>query len=170
MPLQVNARLDDTIWEQVVEAMPGISNAERLTQLVQNHVTLLRSRRELSAALQFSERMLAPVLQNLREQNLQGRGSELAESIAQTVIELSAVLLSRADALAASPEKTVPELEALLVQRFTRTALQILRTSALAPDSVRNPAAVQPETRRIFDETRILSANLPHSTSNNAQT
>ncbi len=158
MPIQVNARLDDPLWERVVEAMPGMSNAERMSQLVHHHLALLDSRRDLPEALALMERMLAPALQALREQNLKGKGSELTEILAQTVTEACALLLSHADRLRQDPARTVPELEALLVQRWTRATLHVLRGTALEPNSIRNLRAVQPEVQRVFDEARLLGA------------
>jgi hypothetical protein len=167
MTIQVNTRLPAEEWEQIVEAMPGMSNAERMTQLVHQQLDLLKARKDLSAALRLTEELLAPVLQGLREQGLHGKGSDFAETLSRTVAEMAAVLLSHSDGLRQAPEATVARLDALLVQRWTRATLHLLRNATLEPTSVRNPAAVEPEIRRIFDHVALLqrartAATAPH--------
>lgn len=156
MTIQVNTRLPAEDWEQIVEAMPGMSNAERMSQLVHQQLELMQARRDLSAALRLTEQLLAPVLQGLREQGLQGTGSDFAETLSRTVAEMAAVLLSHSHGLQQSPEATVARLDALLVQRWTRATLHLLRSAVLEPGSVRNVAAVQPEIRRILDHALLL--------------
>ncbi len=156
MPIQVNARLPDEDWERIVEALPGESNAERISQLVRQHIALLDARRSLPEALDLIERLLAPTLQRLREQGLRGSGSELAELLAKTVAEMAAVLLSQAEGLRSSPERTLPELESMLVQRWSRTTVQLLRTSALEPAALRHPGVSSQELRRIFEQVALL--------------
>ena len=158
MGIQVNARLADADWERVVEALPGVTNAERIVQLVQQQLTLLDARRSLPEALSLMERLLAPSRQALREVGLRGRGSELGETLAQTVIEMTALLLSHTEGLKSAPEKALPELEAQLVQRWARATIHVLRHAALDPASVRHPQAVTPEVQRVFEQARLLTA------------
>lgn len=157
MAIQVNARLDEAEWEQIVELMPGLSNGERMTRLVRQQLTLMDSRHDLTRALKLVEVTFEPCLQALREQRLNGNGADLVETLAKTVSELGALLLARTDALAKAPDQTLPDLEALLVQVWTRATLAILRDAALDPSRLRNPHAVLPELQRIFDQTRILA-------------
>lgn len=163
MPIQVNARLADDDWERIVAAMPGVSNAERITQLVQQQLTLLDARRNLAQALSMVGTLLAPSLQALREQNLRGRGSEFSESLAQSVAEMAAILLSHADGLRNAPEKTTPELEALLIQRWARVTIQILRSAALEPGTIRNTTGASPEIQRVFEQVRLLQQTMPRA-------
>lgn len=156
MGIQVNARLADDDWERIVAAMPGVSNAERITQLVQQQLTLLDARRNLAQALDLIGALLAPSLQALREQGLRARGSELSEHLAQSVAEMAAILLSHADGLKKSPEKSMSDLEALLVQRWSRVSIQILRSAALEPGTIRNTQVVGPEIQRVFEQVRLL--------------
>ncbi|MGH8018795.1 MAG: hypothetical protein ACREIA_10965 [Opitutaceae bacterium] len=156
MPIQVNARLADDDWERIVAAMPGVSNAERITQLVEQQLAWLDARRQLAPALDLVGTLLAPSLQALREQGLRSKGSELSEQLAQSVSEMAAILLSHAEGLRASPEKTIPALEALLVQRWSRASIQVLRSAALEPATIRNTRAVSPEIQRVFEQVRLL--------------
>jgi hypothetical protein len=161
--MQVNVRLDEADWEQIVAAMPGLSNGERMTRLVRQQLTLLDSRHDLARALELVEAALDPARQSLRRQRLEGKGSELAEELAQSVIEMAALLLAHTDQLAEAPEKHLPELEAALVRRWGRTALHILRTGALDPAQIRNQQAVAPELARILAQARALPAPGPSS-------
>ncbi len=156
MGMQVNVRLDEADWEQIVEAMPGLSNGERMTRLVRQQLTLLDSRHDLARALELIEAALDPARQSLRRQRLLGQGSELAEELAQGVIEMAALLLAHTDDLARAPEKHLPELEASLVRRWGRSAVQILRTGALDPAQIRNQQSVLPELQRILAQIRTL--------------
>ena len=157
MAMQVNVRLDEADWEKIVEAMPGLSNGERLTRLVRQQLTLLDSRHDLARALELIEAELDPTLQALRRQRLLGQGSEIAEELAQSVIESAALLLAQADNLHHAPEKHLPELEAKLVRRWSRTALQLLRTAALDPAQIRHPAQTAPELRRVLEQAAFLA-------------
>jgi hypothetical protein len=157
MALQVNVRLDETDWEQIVEAMPGLSNGERMTRLVRQQLTLLESRHDLPRALQLVEAALDPTLQALRRQRLQGQGSEVAEELAQSVIEMAALLLAQSENLAASPEKYLPELEAKLARRWSRSARQLLRTAALDPLQIRHQAQTRPELQGVLAEAAKLA-------------
>lgn len=157
MAMQVNARLDESEWEQIVELMPGLSNGERMTRLVRQQITLMDSRHDLGRALKLVGVTFDPCLQALREQRLNGKGSDLVETIAKTTAELAALLLARTDALGKTPDKALPELEALLSQAWTRATLALLREATLDPGRLRNPHAVLPEFQRIFDQTRILA-------------
>jgi hypothetical protein len=157
MTLQVNVRLDEADWEQIVAAMPGLSNGERMTRLVRQQLTLLESRHDLSRALQLVEAALDPALQALRRQRLQGQGSEIAEELAASVIEMSALLLAQSENLALAPEKHLPELEAKLVRRWARTARQLLRTAALDPAQIRHPAQTRPELDGVLAEAARLA-------------
>ncbi len=159
MGMQVNVRLDEADWEKIVEAMPGLSNGERMATLVRQQLTLLDSRHDLARALELLESTLDPVRQSLRRQRLQGRGSEIAEELAQSVIEMAALLLAQTDALAKSPEKHVPELEAQLAWRWSRTASQILNAAALDPAQFRNQQGALPEVIRILTQARQLFAS-----------
>lgn len=171
MAIQVNTRIDEADWDRVVAAMPGISNAERMAELVRQQLALLESRRQLPDALALTERLLAPSLQALREQGVRGKGSEIAETLAQTVSEMAAVLLSHSDTLREAPERALAELEALLVQRWARATIHVLRGAALEPASVRNHQAAAPEIRRVFEQVRILSqATAPSSKNAGAAT
>ena len=156
MAMQVNVRLEEADWEQIVESMPGLSNGERMTRLVRQQLRLLESRHDLTRALELLESALDPVLQSLRRQRLQGKGSEIAEELAQSVIEMAALLLAQTDPLLKAPEKHLPELEANLVRRWSRTTLQVLRTCALDPAQIRNQQGVLPEIHRILHQTRTL--------------
>ena len=158
MAMQVNVRLDEADWEQIVEAMPGLSNGERMTRLVRQQLTLLDSRHDLTRALELIESALDPTLQALRRQRLQGQGSELAEELAQSVIEMAALLLAHADDLTAAPEKHVASLEAKLARRWSRTALQLLRTVALDPGQIRNQQLTRPELQRVLVQAAQLGA------------
>lgn len=161
MPIQVNARLADDDWERIVAAMPGVSNAERITQLVQQQLTLLDARRNLAQALDMVGALLAPSLQALREQGLRGKGSELSETLAQSVAEMAAVLLSHADGLRKDADKAAPVLEGLLVQRWARLTIQLLRSAALEPSTIRNARVVAPEIQRVFEQVRLLQRAVP---------
>jgi alpha-mannosidase len=156
MAIQVNTRLEESDWEKVVEAMPGLSNGERMSQLVRQQLIFFDSRRNLTRALELMENTFSASLQALQEQRLQGKGSDLTEMLAQTVNEMAALILSHTGALSRSPGKTLPELEAALVRRWSQTTLQILRLAALDPSFIRNPQAVQPELRRVFEQARLL--------------
>ncbi|MBC8012005.1 MAG: hypothetical protein H7067_18115 [Burkholderiales bacterium] len=158
MAMQVNVRLDEADWEQIVAAMPGLSNGERMTRLVRQQLTLLDSRHDLTRALELIEAALDPTLQALRRQRLQGQGSELAEELAQSVIEMAALLLAHTDDLAAAPEKHVAALEAKLARRWSRTALQLLRTVALDPGQIRNQQLTRPELQRVLTQVSQLAA------------
>ena len=158
MGLQVNVRLDEADWEQIVEAMPGLSNGERMTRLVRQQLTLLDSRHDLARALQLVEAALDPTLQALRRQRLQGQGAEIVEELAQSVIEMAALLLAQTDNLASAPEKHLPDLEAKLVRRWSRTARQLLRTAALEPAQIRHPAQTRPELQGVLSEAARLVA------------
>lgn len=158
MAIQVNTRLDEAEWEKVVEAMPGLSNGERMSQLVRLQLTLLESRRNLTRALEHIEVALAPSLQAMKEQRLQGKGSDLAEALAQAVTEMAALLLSHTDAMQNSPEKALSEVENALVRRWSRATLQILRAAVLEPGVIRNAKAVQPEIQRLLDQIKILQS------------
>ena len=161
MAIQVNARLADDDWERIVAAMPGVSNAERITQLVQQQLTLLDARRNLAQALDMVGALLAPSLQALREQRLRGNGSELSETLAQSVAETAAILLSHAEGLRRDPDKTAPALEGLLVQRWARATIQVLRSAALEPGAIRNARVVGPEVQRVFEQVRLLQRAVP---------
>lgn len=158
MAMQVNVRLDEADWEQIVAAMPGLSNGERMTRLVRQQLTLLDSRHDLTRALELIEAALDPTLQALRRQRLQGQGSELAEELTQSVIEMAALLLAHTDDLAAAPEKHVAALEAKLARRWSRTALQLLRTAALDPGQIRNQQLTRPELQRVLTQVSQLVA------------
>lgn len=158
MAIQVNTRVPEEDWERIVEAFPGISNAERVSLLIQHELTSLSARKDLAAALRAVESLLAPAIQGLREQNLRGRGSNAAEMLATTVAEMAALLLSHVETLKASPERAVPELEGLLAQRWARATIQLLREAALEPAAIRNSAVVEPEVRRVFDQAARLAA------------
>lgn len=158
MGLQVNVRLDEADWEQIVEAMPGLSNGERMTRLVRQQLTLLESRHDLTRALQLVEAALDPTLQALRRQRLQGKGSEVAEELAQSVIEMAALLLAQTESLASAPEKHLPELEAKLARRWSRTARQLLRSVALDPAQIRHQAQTRPELQGVLAEAAKLAA------------
>lgn len=157
MGMQVNVRLDEADWEKIVEAMPGLSNGERMTRLVGQQLTLLDSRHDLTRALELIEAALDPTLQALRRQRLQGQGSELAEELAQSVIEMAALLLAQADNLNKAPEKHLPELEARLVRRWSRSALHLLRTAALDPAQIRHPQQTRPELQRVLSQAAQLA-------------
>jgi hypothetical protein len=159
MAMQVNVRLDEAEWEKIVEAMPGLSNGERMATLVRQQLTLLDSRHDLARALELLESTLDPVRQSLRRQRLQGRGSEIAEELAQSVIEMAALLLAQTDALAKSPEKHVPELEAQLARRWSRTAAHVFNAAALDPAQFRNQQGALSEIRRIFAQVSQLAAS-----------
>ncbi|HRE08789.1 MAG TPA: hypothetical protein PKX00_24435 [Opitutaceae bacterium] len=162
MPIQVNARLSDDDWERIVVAFPGVSNAERISQLVHQQLTLLDARRSLPDALGLIEKLLSPTLQTLREQGLRGAGSEVAELLAKTVAEMAALLLSHAEGLQRESARTLPELEHLLLQRWARTSIQILRTAAHDPGSLRHPAGSGLEARRVLDQAaRLQPTALP---------
>jgi len=161
MAIQVNTRVPEEDWERIIEAFPGISNAERVSVLIQHELTSLAARKDLATALRVVESLLAPTVQGLREQNLRGRGSNAAEMLATTVTEMAALLLSHVDGLKAAPERAVPEIEALLVQRWARATIQLLREAAFEPATIRNPAVVEPEVRRVFDQVALLSAARP---------
>lgn len=158
MGMQVNVRLEEADWEQIVAAMPGLSNGERMTRLVRQQLTLLDSRHDLARALELIEAELDPTLQALRRQRLLGHGSEIAEELAQSVIEMAALLLAQADNLAAAPEKHLPDLEAKLVRRWSRTALQLLRTTALDPTQIRHQAQTRPELQRVLTQAAQLAS------------
>lgn len=157
MGLQVNVRLDEADWEQIAAAMPGLSNGERMSRLVRQQLTLLDSRHDLARALELIEAALDPTLQALRRQRLQGKGSELAEELAQSVIEMAALLLAHTDDLAAAPEKHVPDLEAKLARRWSRTAVQLLRTVVLDPAQIRNQQGTAPELQRVLTQAAQLA-------------
>ncbi|MFO1451046.1 MAG: hypothetical protein U1F61_23005 [Opitutaceae bacterium] len=159
MPIQVNARLPDDDWERIVAAFPGVSNAERISQLVSQQLTLMDARRSLPAALALIEKLLAPTLQTLREQGLRGAGSEPAELLAKTVAEMAALLLSHAEGLQRDSARTLPELEHLLLQRWARSTVQILRTAALEPASLRHPAGSGQEARRVIEQAALLQSS-----------
>lgn len=159
MAMQVNVRLDEAEWEKIVEAMPGLSNGERMATLVRQQLTLLDSRHDLARALELLESTLDPVRQSLRRQRLQGSGSEVAEELAQSVIEMAALLLAQTDPMAKAPEKHLPELELQLARRWARTASQILNLAALDPTRFRNQQSALPEVRRIFGQARQLAAS-----------
>lgn len=161
MTIQVNTRLEEADWEKIVEAMPGLSNGERMSQLVRQQLTLLDSRRNLTRALELFETTLAPSLQAMQELRLQGKGSDLAETLAETVSEMAALLLSHTDALQRIPEKDLPELEAALARRWSRATLQLLRNAVLEPGAIRNTQGVQPELQRIFDQVKLLQSVSP---------
>ncbi len=158
MAIQVNTRLEEADWEQIVEAMPGMSNGERMTRLVRQQLTLLDSRHDLARALELVEAALDPTLQALRRQHLQGQGSEVAEEIARSVIEMAALLLAQTDNLAKAPEKHLPELEAKLARRWARTARQLLRTAALDPLRIRHQAQTRAELEGVLAEAAKLAA------------
>lgn len=160
MAMQVNVRLDEADWEKIVEAMPGLSNGERMATLVRQQLTLLDSRHDLARALELLESALDPVRQSLRRQRLQGRGSEIAEELAQSVIEMAALLLAQTDALAKSPEKHLPELETQLARRWCRTAAQVFNAAALDPAQFRNQQGTLSEIRRIFAQVGQLAASI----------
>ena len=157
MAIQVNTRLEEADWEQIVEAMPGMSNGERMTRLVRQQLTLLDSRHDLTRALELVEAALDPTLQALRRQHLQGQGSEVAEEIARSVIEMAALLLAQTDNLAKAPEKHLPELEAKLARRWARTARQLLRTAALDPLRIRHQAQTRAELEGVLAEAAKLA-------------
>jgi hypothetical protein len=159
MSIQVNARLEEADWEQVVEAMPGMSNGERMTRLVRQQLTLLESRHDLARALELVEAALDPTLQALRRQQLQGQGSEVAEEIARSVIEMAALLLAQTDNLAKAPEKHLPELEAKLARRWSRTARQLLRTAALEPLRIRHQGQTRAEIEGVLAEAAKLASS-----------
>ncbi len=163
MAMQVNVRLDEADWEQIVEAMPGLSNGERMTRLVRQQLTLLDSRHDLSRAIELIESALDPTLQALRRQRLQGQGSELAEELAQSVIEMAALLLAHTNDLATTPEKHVAGLEEKLARRWSRTALQLLRTVALDPGQIRNQQLTKPELQRVLAQAAQLAGPPPTS-------
>jgi hypothetical protein len=158
MAIQVNTRVPEKDWERIIEAFPGISNAERVSVLIQHELTSLAARKDLATAIRAVESLLAPAVQGLREQNLRGRGSTAAEMLATTVTEMAALLLSHVESLKAAPERAVPELEGLLMQRWARATIQLLREAALEPTAIRNAAAVEPEVRRVFDQVALLTA------------
>lgn len=158
MAIQVNTRVAEEDWDRIIEAFPGISNAERVSLLIQHELTSLAARKELGTALRVVESLLAPTVQNLREQNLRGRGSNTAEMLATTVTEMTALLLSHVEGLKSAPERAVPELEGLLVQRWARATIQLLREAMLEPDAIRNSAVVEPEVRRVFEQATLLAA------------
>lgn len=158
MSIQVNTRLEEADWEQIVEAMPGMSNGERMTRLVRQQLTLLESRHDLARALELVEAALDPTLQALRRQHLQGQGSEVAEEIARSVIEMAALLLAQTDNLARAPEKHLPELEAKLARRWARSARQLLRTAALDPLRIRHQAQTRVELEGVLGEAAKLTA------------
>lgn len=157
MAIQVNVRLDEADWEKIVEAMPGQSNGERMATLVRQQLTLLDSRHDLTLALELLESALDPVLKSLRCQRLQGRGTEVVEELAQSVIEMAALLLAQTDALAKTPEKHLPELEVQLVRRWSRTASQILSAAALDSAQFINQQGALPEILRLLAQARQLS-------------
>jgi NTP pyrophosphatase (non-canonical NTP hydrolase) len=158
MAMQVNVRLEEADWERIVEAMPGLSNGERMTSLVRQQLALLESRHDLPQALELIEAALQPTLQALRRQRLQGQGSEIAEELAQSVIEMAALLLAHADDLTAAPQKHVAGLEAKLARRWSRTALQLLRTVALDPGQIRNQELTTPELQRVLVQVAQLAS------------
>ncbi len=160
MGLQVNVRLDEADWERIVEAMPGLSNGERMTRLVRQQLTLLESRHDLARALQLVEAALDPTLQALRRQRLQGQGSEVAEELAQSVIEMAALLLAQSENLTSAPEKHLPELEAKLARRWSRSARQLLRTAALDPAQIRHQAQTRPDLQGVLAEAVKLSGGM----------
>jgi hypothetical protein len=175
MPMQVNVRLDEADWEQLVEAMPGLSNGERMARLVRQQLTSLEARHDLTRALELVETALDPILQSLRRLRLQGQGSEIAEELAQGVIEQAALLLAHTDSLATAPEKHLADLEAKLVRRWSRTTLHLLRTASQDSSHIRNHQAVLPEIQRVLTQARTSSApsaagpaapSVPTSTSN----
>jgi len=157
MTLQVNARLDETDWERVIAAMPGLSNAERMSRIVQNHLTLLDAQHDLKRALELVEAALDPALQALRHQRLHGRGSEIAENLAQCATEMTAMVLAHSRALASAPAKHLPELETALVRRWNRSTLQLLQTAILDPTRVCSQTGVQPEVRRLLEQAVTLA-------------
>lgn len=158
MPIQVNARLTDEDWDRVVASMPGVSNAERIAQLVRQQLTLLDAHRSLPDALRLVEALLAPSLQRLREHGLRGAGSEVAETLAKSVAEMSAILLSHAEGLGHAAARAVPELELQLAQRWARASVHVLRTAALEPSSLRHPSGTAAEVRRVFDQAALLQS------------
>jgi hypothetical protein len=159
MGIQVNVRLDEADWERIVAAMPGLSNGERMTRLVRQQLTLLESRHDLARALELVESALEPTLQALQRQRLQGQGSEIAEELARSVIEMSALLLAQTDNLTSAPEKHLPELEARLARRWSRTARQLLRSAALDPRQIRHQAQTRPELEGVLSEAARLAAS-----------
>lgn len=160
--MQVNVRLEESDWERIVEAMPGLSNAERMSRLVRQQLTLLESRRDLARALQLVESALDPVRQSLRRERLLGRGSDVAEELAECVIESAAMLLAHTEQLQRTPERHLAEMEAGLVRRWARATLQILRTAALDPARIRHQNQSLPEIQRVLSEARTL----PHPSTN----
>jgi hypothetical protein len=158
MAIQVNTRLDESEWEKVVEAMPGLSNGERMSQLVRLQITLFESRHNLTRALEHIDAALTPSLQAMKEQRLHGKGSDLAETLALAVTEMAALLLSHTDAMLHSPEKALPEVENALVRRWSRASLQVLRAAVLDPAVIRNAKAVQPEIQRLLDQIKLLQS------------
>lgn len=161
MSLQVNVRLDEADWERLVAALPGESNAERIAHLVRRQLVLLDARRDLAEALRHVEELLAVALKPLREQALQGRGSELSEALGRAVAEMAAVLLSRSEGLKTSPESALPALEAQLAQRWARATVEFLRLAILEPGTLRHPHGVAPEARRVLEQARLLVSSLP---------
>jgi len=163
MAMQVNVRLDEAEWEKIVEAMPGLSNGERMATLVRQQITLLDSRHDLARALELLESTLDPVLQSLRRQRLQSRGSEVAEEMAQSVIEMAALLLAQTEAMAKAPDKTLPELEFQLARRWARTAAYVFNLAALDPERFRHQQGALPEIKRVFNQARQLAISVsPH--------
>lgn len=156
MPIQVNARLPDDEWERIVGFMPGMSNAERISQMVHQQLALLDARRSLPGALSLIERLLAPSLQSLREQGLRGKGAEVAEQLATTVAEMAAILLSHGEGLLSAEARTLSDLESQLMQRWSRATLHVLRTVVLDPSALRQPTISTQEAGRILDQAALL--------------
>ena len=157
MPVQINARLDEADWERLVEAMPGLSNGERLVPLVRGELASLESRRDLAQALQRVEAMLDPVRQAMRRERLRGKGSEVAEAVTEGVIELAALLLAHTDDMARAPEKNLAGIEAAVVRRWGDVTLQVLRTAVLDPARIKHQQVSLPELQRILGQVRQLS-------------
>lgn len=165
MGMQVNVRLEEADWERIVAAMPSMSNAERMTRLVRQQLSFLESRQDLARALQLVESALDPVRQSMRRERLQGRGSDIAETLAECVIESAALLLAHTDQLQQNPARHLADLEASLVRRWAQGTLQILRTGALDPARIRHQNLSLPELHRVLNEARSLPAPPPHPVS-----
>jgi hypothetical protein len=163
MMVQVNARVEEADWERLIQALPATSNAERMIQLVRQHLALLDAQRSLPEALGLIERLLAPSLGALREEGVRGGGSEVAEILAKTTAEMAALLLSQAEGLRQSPERALPEIELLLMQRWVRATIQILRTAVLEPSALCHPRGISQEVERLVEQIKRLHGALePH--------
>lgn len=158
MPLQVNARMDDSDWERIVAAMPGQSNAERLTRIVRHHLTLLDAQHDLASALDLVESILDPALQSLKHQRLRGHGSEIVEELTRCTTEMAAIILALTRSVQTAPEKHLAELEIQLVRRWSQSTLYLLRTAALDSTRICGHQGVLPELRRIQEQATLLAS------------